>query len=129
MKDSLWSIDLFVCDSINLKTHWVLVVMDQHTRRIIGFAVNEGPVDGPNLCRMFSKIISDKCLPKYIDRDNDPLYKYHHFQSNLRILKDFDGVEQIRTIPYTPTSHPFIERLIGSIRREFLDKTLLLASI
>ena len=34
MKDSLWSVDLFRCESILLKTHWVLVVMDQFTRRI-----------------------------------------------------------------------------------------------
>ena len=27
-------------------------------------------------------------------------------------------------MPYTPSSHPFIERLIGTCRREFLDKTL-----
>jgi hypothetical protein len=33
MKDSLWSVDLFRCESLLLKTHWVLVVMDQFTRR------------------------------------------------------------------------------------------------
>jgi hypothetical protein len=32
MKDSLWSVDLFRCESIFLKTHWVLLVMDQFTR-------------------------------------------------------------------------------------------------
>ena len=31
--------------------------------------------------------------------------------------------QEIKTVPYTPTSHPFIERLIGTIRREFLDHT------
>ena len=50
-KDSLWSVDLFRCESITLKTHWVLVVMDQFTRRIIGFAVHAGYVDGVVLCR------------------------------------------------------------------------------
>lgn len=35
-KDSLWSIDLFRCESLTLRAHWVLVVMDQYTRRIIG---------------------------------------------------------------------------------------------
>ena len=34
MKDSLWSMDLFRCESATLRTHWVLVVMDQCTRRI-----------------------------------------------------------------------------------------------
>jgi len=33
LKDSLWSIDLFLSESILLKTHWVLVVMGQFTRR------------------------------------------------------------------------------------------------
>src|SRR5213078_938495 len=39
MKDSLWSVDLFRCDSILLRSHWVMVVMDVFTRRIIGFGV------------------------------------------------------------------------------------------
>ena len=38
-KDSLWSVDLFRAESITLKIHWIMVVMDQYTRRIIGFAV------------------------------------------------------------------------------------------
>ena len=48
-KDSLWSrdagpIDLFRCESIVLKSHWVMVVMDQYTRRIIGFGVHASVV-------------------------------------------------------------------------------------
>src|SRR5215469_14249092 len=52
-KDSLWSCDLFRCESATLRTHWVLVVMDQFTRRIIGFGVHNGIVDGVALCGMF----------------------------------------------------------------------------
>src|SRR5262249_36822389 len=44
-KDSLWSLDLFRCESAILRTYWVLVVMDQFTRRIVGFAVHCGAVD------------------------------------------------------------------------------------
>ena len=51
-KDSLWSMDLFRCESATLRTHWVLVVMDQYTRRIIGFGVHAGKVDGAALCRI-----------------------------------------------------------------------------
>ena len=53
-KDSLWSVDLFRAESITLKIHWIMVVMDQYTRRIIGFAVDAGSVDGPKLCLMFN---------------------------------------------------------------------------
>ena len=34
------------------------------------------------------------------------------------------GVTEIKTVPYVPLSHPFIERLIGTVRREYLDRTL-----
>jgi hypothetical protein len=33
-------------------------------------------------------------------------------------------VKEIKTVPYVPLSHPFVERLIGTIRRECLDRTL-----
>jgi transposase InsO family protein len=39
-----------------LRTHWVLVVMDQYTRRIIGFGVHAGTVDGVALCRTLSHV-------------------------------------------------------------------------
>src|SRR5258708_24682522 len=44
-KDSLWSVDLFRCESAILRAHWVLVVMDQCTRRIVGFGVHRRTVD------------------------------------------------------------------------------------
>ena len=116
-KDSLWSIDLFRCESILLKSHWVLVVLDQFTRRIIGFGVHAGDVDGAVLCRMFNTAISTQIPPRYLSSDNDPLFRYHQWRANLRIL----GVDGIKSVPYTPLSHPFVERLIGTIRREYLD--------
>ena len=33
-------------------------------------------------------------------------------------------INEVKTVPYVPLSHPFIERLIGTIRREFLDHIL-----
>jgi putative transposase len=119
-KDSLWSIDLFQCESILLKHHWVLVVMDQSTRRIIGFGVHAGDVDGIALCQMFNTAISTQGIPHYLSSDNDPLFLYHRWQANLRIL----DVKEIKSVPYTPLSHPFVERLIGTIRREHLDHAL-----
>lgn len=117
MKDSLWSVDLFRCESMLIKSHWVMVVIDQFTRRIIGFAVQVGDCDGVSYCRMFNKIISGKLLPKYLSSDNDPLFRFHRWKANLRIL----DVEEIKSVPGIPTSHPFVERVIGAARREYLD--------
>ena len=76
VKDSLWSVDLFRCESILLKSHWVMVVMDQYTRRIIGFSVHAGDVNGPALCRMFNHAISGQGWPTRISSDNDPLFQF-----------------------------------------------------
>ena len=59
-------------------------------------------------------------MPKYLSSDHDPLYRFKQWQANLRIL----GVAEIKTVPYVPLSHPFVERLIGTVRREYLDRTL-----
>src|SRR5437016_3763867 len=121
MKDSLWSMDLFRCESASLRTHWVLIVMDQYSRRIIGFGVHAGTVDGVALCRMFNRAIRWQLrMPKYLSTDNDPLYRFHQWQANLRILE----VTETKTIPYVPLSHPFVERQNGTIRREYLDQML-----
>jgi hypothetical protein len=55
-----------------------------------------------------------------MDASHDPLYRFHRWQANLRIL----DMKEIKTVPYVPLSHPFVERLIGTVRRECLDRTL-----
>ncbi len=120
MKDTLWSVDLFRCESIALKSHWFMVIMDQFSRRIIGFSVHAGDPDGIVYCRLFNEIVAGKCLPKYLSSDNDPLFLVHRWHANLRILE----VDEIKSIPGVPTSHPFIERLIGTCRRECVDRSL-----
>src|SRR5260370_39428734 len=95
--------------------------MDQYTRRIIGFGVHAGAVDGVALCRMFNHALRwQRRMPKYLSSDHDPLYRFEQWQANLRIL----DVCEIKTVPYVPLSHPFVERLVGTIRREYLDRTL-----
>ena len=102
----------------SLRTHWVLVVMDHFTRRIIGFGVHSSDVDGVALCSMFNEAISSETIPIHLSSDNNPLFLYYQWQVNLRIL----DVEEVKSILYTPTSHLFIVRFIGTIPREDLDQ-------
>jgi putative transposase len=69
---------------------------------------------------MFRRAIRGKSLPKYLSSDHDPLYRFQQWKANLRVLE----VKEIKTVPYVPLSHPFVERLIGTLRREYLDRTL-----
>jgi hypothetical protein len=77
-KDSLWSIDLFRCESILLRSHWVMVVMDVFTRRIIGFGVERAELCGVSVCRMFTQIIAGKSVSvisstRVLRVDNSPV--------------------------------------------------------
>jgi transposase InsO family protein len=124
-KDSLWSrdagpFDLFRAESTTFMSHWIMVVMDQYTRRITGLTVHAGDVDGQALCQMFNHATAGTEWPKRISTDNDPLYRYHQWKANLRIL----DIEEIESLPHVPMSQPFLERLIGSIRWDVLDQTL-----
>src|SRR6266853_1684610 len=74
--------------------------MDQFTRQIIGFGVQAGTVDRGVQCPMVNCVI--------------------RWQANLRILE----VKEIKSVPYVPLSHPFVERLIRTIQREYLDQML-----
>jgi putative transposase len=119
-KDSLWSIDLFRCESIHLRSHWVMLAIDINTRRIIGFATHAGDVDGIAACRLFNQIQAGHSPPRRISTDHDPVFTHHRWHANLRVL----GIAEVKTVPYVPRSHPFVERAIGSVRREYLDHIL-----
>jgi putative transposase len=47
------------------------------------------------------------------------LPEFHRRKANLRTLE----IEPPKTVPYVPLSHPFVERLIDTVRWEFLDRT------
>src|SRR5262245_23862933 len=70
-KDSLWSLDLFRCESAILRTHWVLVVMGQFRPHSVGFGVHGGVVDGVELCRMFNRATQGQTPPTYVSSDHD----------------------------------------------------------
>jgi len=52
--------------------------------------------------------------PKHVSSDYDPLFRFHRWLANLRVRE----IEAVKSVPYAPVSHPFVERLIGTIRRE-----------
>jgi hypothetical protein len=56
--------------------------------------------------------------PKYLSTDHDPLFRFHRWLANLRVIE----VEEIKSVPYAPVSHPLVERLIGMTRREYLAR-------
>jgi putative transposase len=70
---------------------------------------------------MFNRAIrGQRWMSNYLSSDNDPLYRFHQWQANLRVLE----LTEIKSIPCVPLSHPFVEQLIGTLRREYLAHLL-----
>jgi len=84
---------------------------------VLAFGVQAGALDGVAVYRMFNAIIGRCSPPQLLSTDHDPLFEFHRWKANLRVL----GIDEIKTVPYTPISHPFVERLTGTLRREYLD--------
>ena len=83
----------------------------------------------PGLCTLFitpsrfqgfcrREAVDATQAPGYLSTDHDPLFRYHRWQANLRIL----DIEPIKSVPYTPVSHPFVERLIGTHDNLFVGR-------
>jgi putative transposase len=94
----LWSVDLLRRESILLRSHWVMVVIDVFTRRLIGCAVEAGSIDGVGVCRLFKRAVARRSMPKRISTDHDPLFRFHRRLANLRIRE----IEQIKSYPLRP---------------------------
>jgi transposase InsO family protein len=91
--------------------------MDVCTRRLIGFGVERAHIDRASVCRMFNRAVAGQRLPERVSTDHDPLFRFHRWLANLRVLE----IEEVKSVPHAPVSHPFIERLIGTVRREYID--------
>ena len=72
----------------------VMVVLDVFTRRLKGFGVEPGPIDGLSACRMFNHAIAGTRLPKRVSTDHDPLFRFHRWLANQRVLE----IEEIKTV-------------------------------
>ena len=69
---------------------------------------------------MLNAAIHGQGAPRHLSTDHDPLFEAHRWTANLRIVE----IDEIKTVPHVPLSHPCVERLIGTMRREFLDQVL-----
>ena len=98
----------------------MLVVMDHFTHRLVGVGVHRCPINGSDRCRMCNAAMHGRGAPRHLSTDHDPLFEAHRWTANLRILK----IDAIKAVPHVPRSHPFVERLIGTTRRECLDHVL-----
>ncbi len=114
MKDSV-SADFFVVPTIAFRILFVFVILGHDRRRPIHFAVTENPAAEWTARQLLEAFPWDS-TPRYLLRDRDGSYG-EKFQETTRWL----GIREVLTAPHSPWQNPYVERLIGSIRRECLD--------
>jgi len=118
--DVSWAIDFFTVTTLNFATLYVFVVFDHGRRKVIHWATTSHPHMDWVLQQLREATPWD-VKPRYLFRDNDGIYGY-----GVRGFLDRCGIEEVRTAYRSPWQNPFIERFIGTLRRELLDHVIVL---
>jgi putative transposase len=116
----LVSIDFFTVPTARLRVLCVLVVLAHHRRRVVHFNVTEYPT-AQWTAQQIVNAFPDDSAPSYLLRDRDSVFG-QPFPYRVKGM----NIEEVLTAPQSPWQNPFVERLIGSIRRECLNHVLVL---
>ena len=116
----LVSIDFFVVATVRFKILFVLVVLAHHRRRVVHFNVTEHPTAQWTAQQLIEAFPWDTA-PKYLLRDRYGIY-WSQFQRRIKSM----GIEEVLTAPRSPWQNAFVERLVGTIRRDCLDHVIVL---
>jgi len=116
--NDLVSIDFFIVPSIRFKLLFVLVVLAHSRRRVLHFNVTENPT-AQWTAQQIIEAFPWNSAPKYLLRDRDAIYG-GAFQKRLHGM----GIKEVLSAPRSPWQNPFVERLIGTLRRDCLDHVI-----
>ena len=111
----LVSTDFFVVPTVNFRILFVFVVLAHHRRRVIQFNVTAHPTSDWTAQEIAEAFPWDTA-PRYLLHDRDSVYG-DVFRQRVRGM----AIREVLTAPRSPWQSPYVERLIGSIRRECLD--------
>jgi transposase InsO family protein len=109
------SIDFFTVPTATFRVLFVLVILSHDRRRIVHLNVTEHPTAAWTR-QQIREAFPDQTAPAYLIRDRDGAYG----PDFGRLLQGF-GTEEVVIAPRSPWQNPFVERLIGTLRRECLD--------
>ena len=119
--DVSWAIDFFTVTTFNFTTLYVFLVLDHGRREVLHWAVTRHPYMNW-VIQQLRESMPFGLQPKYLFRDNDGIYG-----NGVRAFLDSCGIEEVRTAYRSPWQNPFVERFIGTLRRELLDHVIVLS--
>ena len=106
--------------TVSFRVLFVFVVLAHHRRRIVHFHVTDHPTAGWTGKQMMEAFPEDTA-PRYLLRDRDKIYG-EDFRERIQGL----SLEEVLSAPASPWQRAYVERLIGSIRRDCLDHVIVL---
>jgi putative transposase len=117
---TLVSSDFFVVPTVIFRVLFVFVILSHHGCRPVHVAVTEYPTSEWVAHQLLEAFPWDSAA-RYVLRDRDGSYG-ERFSEAAGLL----GIREVLTAPQSPWQNPYVERLIGSIRRECLDHVIVL---
>jgi len=114
------AVDFFVVPTVRNQVLFVFLVLAHHRRRVLHFNVTTHPTAEWTAQQIIEAFPWDD-EPRFLLRDRDRIYG----EAFRRRVKNM-GIEEVVIAARSPWQSPFVERLIGSIRRECLDHTIVL---
>ena len=118
--DCLASIAFFVVPTATFHLLFGFIVLHHERRQLVHFGVTANPTMAW-VAQRIREAFPWGTAPRYLIRDRDGAYG-QSFRSTVTAM----GVEEVVTAPRSPWQNPYVERLIGSVRRECLDHSIIL---
>ena len=116
-----WAMDFFTVPTIRFQILYVFVVLNHSRRQVVHFGVTAHPTMAW-VIQQLREATPFGLQPRYMFRDNDGIYG----DEVSRFLVG-TGIEQVKSAYRSPWQNPFLERYIGTLRRELLDHVIILS--
>jgi putative transposase len=106
---------MFIVPSATFQLLFVMLILAHDRRKIVRFDVTQHPTAGW-LSRQVTEAFPWDSAPRFLWRDRDASYG-EVFSTRVEAM----GITEVITAARSPWQNPYVERVIGSIRRECLD--------
>src|SRR3954447_13227589 len=115
---SLVSVDFFTVPTVRFQILYVFLVLAHDRRRILHFGVTAHPTAEWTAHQLREAFPWDTA-PRYLLRDRDRIFG-QEFVDQVKAM----GIKQVLSAPRSPWQQAYVERVIGTIRRECLDHVI-----
>ena len=118
---TLVCIDFLTVPTATFRVFYVFLVLSVDRRRVVHWNVTSG-ASAEWTAQQIVDAFPGTTAPRYLLRDRDGVYGAV-FRRRIAGL----DIEEVMTAPHSPWQNPFVERLVGSIRRDCLDHVIVLS--